>query len=282
MLDADKRMYGTASPLTKALVTVSGLTSAWIFSIGCCVLNPSISDRLFKMMDAMADSGDASVIDLQWFWDSCLPLYGSILGILLVHEVAHRIVAAKYKVRLRDRDVQTIVFRLCSPLLRCFLCQHQFDVGVSNVVPSITQGVAGSITPFSSPPPSNKALFDFSAAGPLAGMAASVACLLIGLQLTQSVSLEAALPVLPVEFVRSSSLGGGLVEFFLGKVALLQDQGPNAVIQLHPYAVAGFVGCIVNALAMLPLGRKFGVFSCLKPLSPVTNSTPSRSFRCRH
>ena len=74
--------------------------------------------------------------------------------------------------------------------------------------------------------------------------------------MTQTASLDSALPVLPVEFVRASSLGGGLVEFFLGKVALLPDQGPNAVIQLHPYAVAGFIGCLVNALAMLPLGRK--------------------------
>ena len=96
----DKRMYDFASPLTKALVTGSGLASALFFSIGCCVLNPAISDRIFKMMDAVTAAGDATVIDLQWFWNLCLPLYGSILGILFVHEAAHRIVAAQYKVRI--------------------------------------------------------------------------------------------------------------------------------------------------------------------------------------
>ena len=74
--------------------------------------------------------------------------------------------------------------------------------------------------------------------------------------MTQSSSLDSALPVLPVAFVRSSSLGGGLVEYFLGKVALLPDQGPNAVVQLHPFAISGFIGCLINSLAMLPLGRK--------------------------
>jgi hypothetical protein len=87
-------------------------------------------------------------------------------------------------------------------------------------------------------------------------LVASVTFLLVGLELTQSSSLDSALPVLPVGFVRSSSLGGGLVEFFLGKVALLPDQGPNAEIQLHPFAIGGFLGCLVNALAMLPLGRE--------------------------
>lgn len=65
------------------------------------------------------------------------------------------------------------------------------------------------------------------------------------------------LPVLPVDFVRSSSLGGGLVEFFLGPTALLPDQGPNAFVQLHPFAIAGFIGCLINSLALLPLGRKY-------------------------
>lgn len=48
-----------------------------------------------------------------------------------------------------------------------------------------------------------------------------------------------------------------MVQFFLGKVALLPDQGPGALVELHPFAIAGFVGCLVNALAMLPLGRKY-------------------------
>lgn len=87
----------------------------------------------------------------------------------------------------------------------------------------------------------------------------SLALLVSGLQMTQTLSLTSNLPVLPVDFVRSSSLGGGLVQYFLGSMAVLPDQGPNAFVELHPFAVAGFIGCIVNALALLPLGSKCAV-----------------------
>jgi hypothetical protein len=132
----------------------------------------------------------------------------------------------------------------------------QFDIGFPNIIPSITQGIAGTITPLRSPPHNNRALFDFAIGGPLCGLAASIALLVVGLDLTRSMSLYAMLPVLPIDFVRSSSLGGGLVQFFLGPTAVLPDQGPNAVLQLHPFAISGFVGCVINALALLPLGRK--------------------------
>ena len=92
-------------------------------------------------------------------------------------------------------------------------------------------------------------------AGPLAGFAASLFLLVTGLEATSTMTLGSQLPVLPVDLVRASSLGGGLVQFFLGNVAIL-PQGPGAVLQLHPYAIAGFIGLITNALALLPLGRK--------------------------
>jgi hypothetical protein len=99
-------------------------------------------------------------------------------------------------------------------------------------------------------------MFDFALAGPLAGMVVSLALLLNGLDLTSSMTMGTQLPVVPVDLLRSSSLGGGLVEYFLGNTAILPDQGPAAVLPLHPYAIAGFVGLMTNALALLPLGRK--------------------------
>lgn len=131
-------------------------------------------------------------------------------------------------------------------------------MGIPNIIPSIQFGVIGAITPLKSPPPNSKALFDFAIAGPLAGFAVSLALLFNGLELTQHMSLNSPLPVLPVDLVRSSSLGGGLVQFFLGKLAILPDQGPNALIELHPTAIAGIIGCYINALALLPIGRTFG------------------------
>ncbi len=100
-------------------------------------------------------------------------------------------------------------------------------------------------------------MFDFAMIGPLAGISVSLALLLHGLDLTSTMALGTQLPVLPVTLLRSSSLGGGLVEYFLGSTALLPGQGPAAVLPLHPYAIAGFLGLLTNALALLPLGRKF-------------------------
>lgn len=65
------------------------------------------------------------------------------------------------------------------------------------------------------------------------------------------------LPVLPVSLLRASSLGGGMVQFFLGNIAVMPNQGVDAVVQLHPFAIAGVIGCITNALTLLPLGRKY-------------------------
>jgi hypothetical protein len=50
-----------------------------------------------------------------------------------------------------------------------------------------------------------------------------------------------------------------MVEYFLGKGVLDSvglSTGLAAVIPLHPFAVSGYVGLILNALALLPLGRK--------------------------
>jgi len=64
------------------------------------------------------------------------------------------------------------------------------------------------------------------------------------------------LPALPLYLLRSSALGGGLIELFLGKGALMRDLPGEAVLPLHPYAIAGFTGIITNSIALLPLGRK--------------------------
>jgi hypothetical protein len=68
--------------------------------------------------------------------------------------------------------------------------------------------------------------------------------------------MDANLPVMPVDLARASSLGGGMIEYFLGKYTLLPDQGPGAYVELHPFAISGWIGCTINALALLPLGRK--------------------------
>ena len=70
---------------------------------------------------------------------------------------------------------------------------------------------------------------------------------------------QANLPSLPVNLVRSSSLAGGMVEWLLGDGTLVSaDADPSALIRLHPFAIAGFVGIVSNALNLLPVGNTDG------------------------
>ncbi len=75
-------------------------------------------------------------------------------------------------------------------------------------------------------------------------------------QVFMDVATQAQLPCLPVNVIRSSSLGGGMIEWLLGE-GLLVSPDPSAVIRLHPLAIAGFVGIMSNALSLLPIGSKF-------------------------
>jgi hypothetical protein len=98
-----KDLYQLASPLTKSLVTLTGLGSALVFSVGACVLNDRIGD-------ALESSSSAGVIDLIWFFNLCLPLYGSLGAIVLAHEAAHRLVASYYKVMCKFSTRKTTAF----------------------------------------------------------------------------------------------------------------------------------------------------------------------------
>ena len=105
-------------------------------------------------------------------------------------------------------------------------------------------------------------MFDFSIAGPLVGMLVSVAAIAVGSQLTM-VTEPTNLPALPLEILRQSTLGGGIIDSILGGGALGVPEGAlgtkevaGMTIPLHPIAVAGYISLVVNALSMLPIGSK--------------------------
>ena len=104
-------------------------------------------------------------------------------------------------------------------------------------------------------------LFDLAAAGPIPGLTVSFLALLYGLQLTTTVDPSTAqlLPSLPVGFLCQSSLGSTLVDLILGGGdGILINQEATAQIPLHPVAIAGFVGMMINALDLLPIGSTDG------------------------
>ena len=101
-------------------------------------------------------------------------------------------------------------------------------------------------------------MFDIAASGPLLGSIASLGALVVGSQLTLSTD-PSLLPSLPVDILRQSMLGGGIVDTIIKGSLYVPDGAPSAdlMVSLHPLAVAGYISLIVNALAMLPVGSKY-------------------------
>ena len=106
-------------------------------------------------------------------------------------------------------------------------------------------------------------MFDFAISGPLAGMIASIATIAVGTQLTYFAPDTSLFPSLPLEILRQSTLGGGIINAILGNGALSVPEaaiGTAAVagmtVPLHPVAIAGYISLVVNALNLLPVGSK--------------------------
>lgn len=142
----------------------------------------------------------------------------------------------------------------------------QLNVTVPAFVPSFATGTTSTVTNLKSSPKDRNQLFDFAVAGPLVGMLASLGVLYLGLQLTAQSDPQtmALFPALPLEILRQSSLGGGLIESVLGNGVLSVPDGAvgsQAVstinIPLHPVAIAGFMSIFVNALSVLPIGGMY-------------------------
>ena len=143
-------------------------------------------------------------------------------------------------------------------LLRFFATPvTQFNIGIPTIIPSVLLGCVGTITPLKSPPPSLKSMFDFGMSGPLVGLLGSFAMLVHGLQMTSMMDMNhiASLPSIPTYLLRASTLGGAFIEQFLGSGSLIPDVSSSS-LPLHPLAIAGYIGMISNALALLPLGSK--------------------------
>ena len=220
--------------LLATLTSGLGIATCWYFSIYPFLLNPALMKRAEEQL-ALADA--SMTYDMGWLTDLAIPMFATFLGLQVVHEVGHRVVAGIYGI----------------------------DITLPTFVPSIASGITSSITNLKSPAKNRTQLFDFAIAGPLAGILASLLALYVGLQLTAASdsSTIAMFPALPIEILRQSSLGGGLIEYVLGNGVLgipVGAQGSQAVssinIPLHPTAIAGYISLIVNSLSLLPIGSK--------------------------
>ena len=223
------------APIQRSIISAFAFGTIWYNSLLPFLLN----DKYMKLADeqlALADASMSSNVD--FLNDLSFPLFAATVGIQTVHEIAHLIVASN----------------------------NDMNITIPTLVPSIGTGLSGGITSLQSPPKNKQALFDFAIVGPLAGMTVSAVLLFIGMTATNSMDAAAYgdLPRLPLDLLRQSSLVGGIIDSISPGLLTVPDAslGTKAIqeinIPLHPFAIAGYFGMMINAVNLLPVGRTDG------------------------
>ena len=153
-----------------------------------------------------------------------------LLGMLGVHEFAHYVFA-----RRRHLDA-SLPFFLPVP-------------------PPLPFGTFGAFVSIRDPFPDRKAMFDVSAAGPLAGLAAALPISLGGLYLSR------VAPVVPANYCAPAFLGLSYGHELFSSSLLWSAFHlflPAPAAPLHPLALAGWVGILVTSINLLPIGALDG------------------------
>ncbi len=154
-----------------------------------------------------------------------LPYSLALITFLGIHESGHYLAARFYKIRT------TLPYFIPIPF---FL------------------GTFGAFIQMRSPIPNRRALFDISIAGPLAGLVAAVPLLIWGLDHSSIVPLSDKSGMLNFD---SFSPNFSLLMTLLTKLTLGGAFNAETAINLHPVAVAGYLGLIVTAFNLMPVGQ---------------------------
>lgn len=157
-----------------------------------------------------------------------LPYALSLMWILGCHEFSHYFAALYYKIKA------TLPYFIPVPF---FL------------------GTFGAFIQMKSPVPHRKALFDVAIAGPLGGFIMTIPILIWGLSLSEVVPISEESALLTVESLDPRS---SLLMTLFCKISLGSDFVAETAINLHPIAIAGYIGLIVTALNLMPVGQLDG------------------------
>jgi hypothetical protein len=148
-----------------------------------------------------------------------------------------------------------ILFLLKSKSLRKFEISLPVLIPFYNWLPNL-----GFRTDIRSSPSNLTYLFDFAFIGPFIGILTSIIFLIYGIQETNLADSEMlkSFPGLSVSDLKVSALGSGIIDYFYGGQGFLTNQDPSVVVPLHPFAIGGFAGLIIQSIEMLPLGSTDG------------------------
>ncbi len=157
-------------------------------------------------------------------WRAGLLYSGSIMTILLCHELGHFLQARRYRVPAS---------------LPIFL-----------PMPLSLFGTLGAVILMRPRSARTREMFDIAISGPLAGLVPTFACLLIGLPQSTLV------PIAPAAGDGSIQLGEPLAVQWL--VRAFFDLPAGQTLMLGPVAFAGWVGLLITALNLLPVAQLDG------------------------
>ncbi len=157
-----------------------------------------------------------------------LPYALAIIAILGIHELGHYLTARYYKIR------STLPYFIPVPF---FL------------------GTFGAFIQMRSPVPNRKALFDLSIAGPIGGFIVTLPLLIWGLAHSQVIAITEKTGILNPDALNPQN---SILLALLSKLALGSQLTAKSAIDLHPVGVAGFLGLIVTALNLMPVGQLDG------------------------
>jgi len=149
----------------------------------------------------------------------------SLLGILGAHEFGH------YWASRRNRVNATLPFFIPAP-------------------PIFIAGTFGAFIQIKDPIPNRRVLMEIGAAGPIAGFIVAVPTLIIGLSLSR---------VAPAGDFSGMTFGSSLLLELFSKIILgVGVSSTEFNIELHPVAFAGWIGLLVTAFNLLPIGQLDG------------------------
>lgn len=159
-----------------------------------------------------------------------LPYALGLLAILSVHEMGHFFMARHHGICVTPPYFIPVPFAL---------------------------GTFGAFIKMRSPAEDRRALFDVAVAGPLAGLVIAIPALLIGLRSSVIVTASATEPLAGMMH-GGASVGSSVLLALLAKLSFGPALLEGHVLQLSPLAFAGWLGLMITALNLLPIGQLDG------------------------
>lgn len=223
-------LHGTMFLLTAITTTITGIV--WCSNVGA---DSSVAPE--------SSGGTGSLVLIPWYYITGiaalirealthpvvlmpgLKFSGSLLAILTAHEFGHYLFCRYYGVNA------TLPFFIPQP-------------------PGLLPGTFGAFIKMKSPVPSRRALFDIGLAGPLAGFAVVI-----------PIAFAGVLTLRQIPIVAGASEGGGITfhdPLLFQLIALGSGIDLTIPATVNPYYLAAWVGLLVTALNLMPVGQLDG------------------------